>query len=251
MDPDFTQKGPAVSTRVQSWERVAEWPLTGTAVIFLLAYALPIVNPAVDDLVRGVCEVTVWIAWAIFALDYAMRLWLAERRWQFVKHNALDLAVVVLPLLRPLRLIRLVALLSILNRTGSQRLRGRVVSYAVGGTVLLVLIGALAVTEAEAGQPDAHIRTFSDGLWWALTTITTVGYGDLYPITSTGRFVAAALMLAGIALLGVVTATIASWLVEKVAEAQETEQAATRAQVEQLRAEVLQLRDEIRQLGPS
>jgi voltage-gated potassium channel len=55
-------------------------------------------------------------------------------------------------------------------------------------------------------------------LWWALTTIATVGYGDRYPVTGQGRLVAAGLMVAGIAVLGVVTASIASWLIEKVRE---------------------------------
>ncbi len=144
-------------------------------------------------------------------------------------------------LLRPLRLLRLVTLLSVLNRTGSQGLRGRVVTYAAGGTTLLVLCGALAITDAERSQTGATITSFGDALWWAVSTMTTVGYGDTYPITTTGRVVAAFLMLGGIAVLGVVTATLASWLVERVTEANEAEQAATRAQVLELSNQVGQL----------
>lgn len=66
---------------------------------------------------------------------------------------------------------------------------------------------------------------------WAMTTVTTVGYGDRFPVTETGRFVAGGLMLAGIALLGVVTASLASWLIERVAEVEEESQAATRGDV--------------------
>ena len=184
------------------------------------------------------------VAWLVFAADYLVRFCLAGAggRVRFVKRNLLDLAVVVLPLLRPLRLIRLLALVSILNRTGVHRLRGRVITYAVGGTAMLITLGALTMTDAEANAPGTHIHDIGDGLWWALTTITTVGYGDTYPVTETGRMIAASLMIGGVALLGVVTGTFASWLVERMSEAAEVEQAATRAQVDELRAELAHVR---------
>ncbi|MFD1530749.1 potassium channel family protein, partial [Pseudonocardia aurantiaca] len=72
------------------------------------------------------------------------------------------------------------------------------------------------VLDAERGAPDASITTFGEAVWWTLTTISTVGYGDRYPVTIEGRTVAASLMVTGIALLGVVTASIAAWFVETV-----------------------------------
>nr|WP_175349453.1 potassium channel family protein [Cellulomonas humilata] len=191
------------------------------------------------------CEVVVRITWVGFAVDYFARLGLSEQRWAFVKRHPLDLAVILLPILRPLRLLRLVALVGVLNRVGSSTLRGKVVTYVVGATALLITCGALAVTDVERGQPGANIENLGDGFWWAITTMTTVGYGDRYPVTTTGRFVAAALMVAGIALLGVVTATLASWLVERVAAATDDEQAVTRAQIEHLTTEVRRLADEL------
>jgi voltage-gated potassium channel len=80
-------------------------------------------------------------------------------------------------------------------------------------------------------------------LWWAFTTITTVGYGDLYPVSFTGRCIAVALMVGGIALLGTITATIASWLVEKVAERDEASQVATRQQVRELSLQVQKMQE--------
>lgn len=232
-------------SRVERWERRAEWPLLAAALVFLAAYALPIANPDVSaDVVRA-CSVVVVATWVAFGADYLGRLILSEDRATFVRRNVFDLAVLVLPMLRPLRLIRFVTLLSVLNRNSSRGLRGRVVLYVVAGTSLLVLCGALAVTDAERDAPEANIRNVGDGLWWALSTMTTVGYGDRYPTTTTGRFVAGALMLGGIALLGVVTATLASWLVERVAEAGESERAATHAQVEALTDEVRALRAEL------
>ena len=82
---------------------------------------------------------------------------------------------------------------------------------------LLAFCAALAVLDAERSSPDANITDFGDAIWWAITTMTTVGYGDRYPVTSVGRLVAFGLMIGGIALFGTVTATLASWLVETVA----------------------------------
>jgi voltage-gated potassium channel len=125
--------------------------------------------------------------------------------------------VIVLPLLRPLRLLRLIPLLSVLNRRAQTGLRGRVAIYVAGGASLLAFVAALAVLDVERSSPDANISDFGDAIWWAVTTMTTVGYGDRYPVTSVGRVVGFGLMLGGIALLGTVTATLASWLVETVA----------------------------------
>jgi len=88
--------------------------------------------------------------------------------------------------------------------------------------------------DAERQTPDANIRNFGDALWWATTTVTTVGYGDHFPVSIEGRFIAAALMIGGIALLGVITASFASWLIERVAEVEEASQAATRRDIEAL-----------------
>lgn len=200
------------------WERASEWPLTVAALAFLAAYAWPILDPSVPDWARTTCEVGVWATWVLFAADYIIRLVQADDRGSFVKHNLVDLLVILLPLLRPLRLLRLVMLLGVLNRRASVSLRGRVATYAVGGACLLGFVGALAVLDAERGQPDSNITTFGDASWWAITTMTTVGYGDQFPVTATGRFVAAGLMVGGIALLGAVTATLASLLIERVSD---------------------------------
>jgi voltage-gated potassium channel len=65
----------------------------------------------------------------------------------------------------------------------------------------------------ERGQPGATIQSVGDGLWWAITTLTTVGYGDIYPTTTEGRFIAVGLMVSGICVLGVISATVAAWFV--------------------------------------
>jgi voltage-gated potassium channel len=77
-------------------------------------------------------------------------------------------------------------------------------------------LGSLAILDAEQDAPHANITTFGDALWWAATTVTTVGYGDRFPVTTQGRFIAVALMAVGIGLVGAVTAAVAAWMVRQV-----------------------------------
>ena len=239
--------GPTEARR-ERWEAAADWPLTAAALLFLGAYAWPILDPDLAPGWQTTCFVVTWGAWVSFALDYVARLWLSRDRGRFARDNIFDLLVVALPVLRPLRLLRLVTLLSVLNRHAGASMRGRVAVYVAGASFLVIVVSALAVLDAERGRDGAGIRTFGDALWWAVTTVTTVGYGDRFPVSTAGRFVAVGLMLAGIALLGVVTASLASWLIDRVAEVEEEAQTATRRDVAVLTEEVLALRQEVRRL---
>ncbi len=223
------------------WERATEWPLTIAAVWFLAAYAWPIIDPGLSAPLEASCQLVTWVTWAFFALDYLVRVSQADDRRRFILRNLFDLLVIVLPLLRPLRLLRLVTLLRVINRRASSGLRGRVAAYMIGGSSLLAFTGALAVLDAERGHPNATITDFGDAIWWAVTTMTTVGYGDTFPVTTTGRFVAAGLMVGGIALLGVVTATLASWLVERVAEEADADDDRLTREISALREQVMRL----------
>jgi voltage-gated potassium channel len=228
--------------RVAQWDRRVELPLAAAAVAFLLAYAWPILEPGLGDRWKLVCTWVVILTWLVFIADYVVRLVLARRRWVYWWRHLPYLAMVALPVLRPLQLLRLVVLLRALNRRAANALRGRIAIYVGCATVLLVFTSSLAVLDAERGHPGATINSFGNALWWAITTITTVGYGDQRPVTTEGRFVASGLMIGGIALLGTVTASIASWLVDRVRETEETAQAATRADLEALRQEIRDLR---------
>jgi voltage-gated potassium channel len=224
------------------WERRTEWPLTAAAVVFLVAYGAPIAWPDLPRHLVVACSWAMGVVWVAFAIDYLARLVLAKNCWFFARSHLLDLASILLPVLRPLRLLRLVKLLAVLGRTGAHELRGKVALFASVGTLLLVLCGGLAIVDAERGVPDATVTNLGDGLWWATVTITTVGYGDSYPVTATGKLVAVCLMGAGIALLGVVTAMLASWLIERVTDTTAASGAATLAQVALLDEQVRELR---------
>jgi voltage-gated potassium channel len=225
--------------RLRRWEHLGNWPLALAAIAFLAAYAWPIIRPNLNPGWRDICLVVVNVVWAVFIVDYVVRLALAHDRWRYVWRHLPDLIVLALPFLRPLRLV---ILLKVLHRRAADTLRGRIAIYVVGATILLVFCASLAVLDAERGHHGANLTSLGDALWWSATTVTTVGYGDHFPVTGTGRAVAVGLMIGGVALLGVVTATLASWLIDRVREAEEQAEAATRADVATLTAEVRELK---------
>ncbi|AGP30332.1 potassium channel family protein [Corynebacterium terpenotabidum] len=233
--PDF---GPAVAR----WERYTEWPLLGVALLFFGAYALEIVDRT-DPRITSFAEIVLRATWAIFAVDYLVRLSLAQHRTRWFTRHLLDLMIVVLPMFRPLRLMRFVTVIALVQRSTGTMLRGRVIAYTVGSASLTVLVAALAVLDAEEGQ--GTIDTFGQSLWWAFSTMTTVGYGDYAPVTGRGRIIATVLMIGGITIIGAVTGTLSSWIVERVAEKNERAERVTAKQVRALHKEIIGLRADL------
>jgi len=203
-------------SKVERWEKQSEIPLLLLAAAFLVAYAWPILDTNLHPDVETTLDVASWAIWVAFSIDFAARMWLADRRGNYALHHWYDVVLILAPMLRPLRLLRLLALARLINRSAVGGLAGRVSIYVAGMAVAALGLGALAVLDAERGHPDANITTGGDALWWAATTVTTVGYGDRYPVTTTGRLVAVVLMIVGIAVVSSLTAVIASWLVENV-----------------------------------
>jgi voltage-gated potassium channel len=193
--------------------------------VFVAVLALPYAADLTGTQARVVAgaNIAVWLA---FAADYLVRLYLALDRKQYVRRNILDLFIVVLPFLRPLRALRLLRLLRlgvvgglVFRRGGS--FHARVSSYVGTSAIVVIVLAALAMYDVERRSDSANIHSLPDALWWASTTVTTVGYGDRYPTTTAGRFIAIALMVVGIALLGVITATVAAWFVGRLQPVQE------------------------------
>lgn len=194
-----------------------EVPLLLMALAFLVAYAWPVLDPRLEPDLRTMFEVASWTLWAAFGIDFVARIALADERRDYVRRHWYDVALIVLPVLRPLRLLRLLALARILNRSAAGSLVGRVTTYVVGTAATAMALGAIAMLDAERGAEGANITSFGDALWWSSTTVTTVGYGDSYPVTTEGRVIAVALMIVGIAMVGAITASVAAWMVAQVA----------------------------------
>ena len=237
----------STGARLRTWERATEWPLTGAAVVFLAAYTREVLANTQGG-TKDAAELVIDAVWVLFGVDYLVRLALASSRSRWFLHHLPDLAVIALPILRPLRLLRLVTLVGIMQRSAGTALRGRITLYTAGSAALLISTSALATLDAERHEPGSSIRSFGQALWWALTTITTIGYGDTVPVSTQGRFIAALLMIGGVALIGVVTATLASWIVSLVEEENAEQEAATQAQVATLQQQVSELSERIDRL---
>ncbi|MGV9788673.1 potassium channel family protein [Streptomyces sp. NPDC003435] len=214
MDHDRTQ------TR---WERRMEMPLTLASLTFLGSYAALVLAPR-----PGTVWDDLWIAlllacWALFALDYAVRWRMSGEGPRFVRTHWLDTLVLLLPLLRPLRVVRVYE--SMEHRRGLPRLPlyARVIAYSGLTALLMGFTGALAVYQQERDAPASNMRTFGDAVWWACSTLSTVGYGDIVPVTPGGRIIAAAMMAGGLALLGAVTGSFSSWLLQVFAREEDDE----------------------------
>ncbi|MFE3637116.1 potassium channel family protein [Streptomyces cellostaticus] len=236
---------PAIrNERLRRWEqRTGGW-LIGLAVVYLTAYAVPILAPELPRAWRNTAATVTFAIWALLAVEFVLRFVMAGSRWQFVKVRLFDLATLILPPLRPLRLVTIVFMVVRRNASTLGRVRLRLGTYVGACTALLLFLSSLAILDVERRNPDASITTFGDALWWSVTTVTTVGYGDLYPTTTEGRLIAIALMVGGIALAGLVTATLASWFMDRFSELRATE-ARTNSEISALTEEVRRLRDEL------
>lgn len=170
----------------------------------------------------------------VFLYDFVVRFRRAENKWKFMKWGWIDLlsSIPTLEYFRPGRTLRLLRILRVLRAIRSvKHLMTFVFAKKVKGTfstvaifaVLMILFSSIAILQVE-DDPNSNIKTAEDALWWAYVTITTVGYGDKYPVTTEGRLIAVALMTTGVGLFGTFTGYIASWFVEERTEDHKNEE---------------------------
>ncbi|MEU2334189.1 potassium channel family protein [Streptomyces sp. NPDC006654] len=210
-------------SRLADWERRTDLPLVTASLVFLGAYAMHVLLPGLPEAAHAFFLALMYAAWAVFAVDYAVRWRLSGEGPGFVRRHWLDTVVLALPLLRPVQVVRTYE--SIQRRRGEPRLglHARVAAYSGLSISLLGFSGSLAVYQVERAAPNATIRTFGDSLWWTCSTLSTVGYGDYVPVTTLGRFIAVGLMACGLALLGTVTGSFSSWMLQRFSLGEEEE----------------------------
>jgi len=159
----------------------------------------------------------------VFLVDFVKRLYQADNRLKFMKWGWIDLvsSIPMLDFMRVGRAFRLIRLFRILRAFRSTKLlvqhifkrrtQGTLTAASIIA-VLMIIFSSIAILQVET-DANSNIKTAEDAIWWAYTTITTVGYGDRFPVTTEGRLIAMALMTVGVGLFGTFTAWLASWFI--------------------------------------
>lgn len=200
---------------------------------FMLALCLIVLSMLVvetfvslDGGTRQIFRITDTVICMAFIADFVRSLYVADRRIVYlVRWGWLDLlsSIPLMGALRWGRLARVARIIRVLRGVRATRfITGSILEHRAKSTflvtillaLLFLIVGSVAVVRFEAGY-DSGIRTGADALWWGFVTMTTVGYGDVFPVSPEGRVVAALLMIVGVGLFGTFTAFIASWFVSK------------------------------------
>lgn len=197
------------------WESASSIPMLALSVGWIVLITMWVLrqpnNP--ENLVILWLLIAVWV---VFVIDYVVRLVLAEHKKKFLRESLLDLGSVLIPILRPFHLLTYLKAIPYLRRPTTSSFRLRVAVMGVSWATLFIYTIALSVFEVERFAPDGNIDSLGNSLWWAMVTITTVGYGDYFPVTIPGRVLAVILMMGGIAIVGATSAFIISVLNERM-----------------------------------
>jgi voltage-gated potassium channel len=154
------------------------------------------------------------VLWALFVIDLLFRFFMAPIKKRFFQRNWLDTVTVVLPQFRALRALRAFTSGGVISKKSGLISSGGLTSAALAAAIV-IWVGSVMVLNAERGAPNAEIVNIGDAVWWAFETVTTVGYGDFVPVTWYGRALAVLVMLVGISVLGIVTASLSAALVKR------------------------------------
>lgn len=202
--------------------RVWNETLTVLALAFLVAFSYPAFVDPIQPSTQKMLNAVQWVSWIAFAVDLIYGLSKSTDKKKYLVKHPLEILAVLLPFLRPLRLMRVISFGGLaLQKVAIGRQFAITVKVALSA-LFISYVAAIQITISERGVAGSNIKTFNDGLWWAVTTVTTVGYGDRFPTTTEGRLLAVLLMITGISLVGVITASVAAWFVKMSQEDSQT-----------------------------
>jgi voltage-gated potassium channel len=206
-------------------ESVTRFPLSVLGAAWL-AIAIVVLTSHVKGSASTALVATIFVLWLVVLVEYLVRLVITPDSINYLKRRWAEPATVVLPVLQAWHIIG-IERVSLLLREGELRLETILKHHSLYRLLIAVaatlITGAWLVLLFEENTKGSNIHSYGDALWWAIVTVTTVGYGDRYPVTPGGRIVAAVLMLVGIGLIGVLTATVASVFVKEHTDANKEE----------------------------
>ena len=229
--------------QLQRYDHYTEYPLFVLSLAFLVGLIM-VVDDGSKSEYAETGQLLMKISWFALLIDYIVRFTLSVDRIKFVTHNIIEGLAVLVP---PLRILLLGRVVKTMTTGAKRKFSGRVRVYALYVTTLTLVIAAVLVTMFERNAEGSNIHSLGDALWWTTETVSTVGYGDFYPVTVPGRIVAVALFVNGIALLSAVTATIS----QKVLDYDDDEGKDSGVTLADLHHRMVELQDQIGRLSPT
>ena len=194
--------------------RVWNETLTVLALAFLIAFSYPAFVDPIPTSTQTLLNIVQWVSWNAFAIDLIYGISKSENKVKYLKKHPLEITAVLFPFLRPLRLMRVISFGGLAIQKIAIGRQFAITIKVLITSIFIAYISAVQITISERAVEGSNIKNFGAGLWWAITTVTTVGYGDRYPTTTEGKLLAVVLMFMGISLVGVITASVAAWFVK-------------------------------------
>jgi len=202
------------------WQNRTAVPTVILSLLYTVTYVYPIYFYPVSSFTNKFCNWANNLIWAYFVIDYAVQLLLSTHKSKFIRKNVIELILVALPFFRPLRALRALLFTTKAGIRSKRRLvRSIPLMISVTAILMIVVMGA-AILDIERSAPNGNIKTAGDALWWGLVTVTTIGYGDKYPVTSEGKLVAGILIIFGLAMISALTASFAAWIIAPADESE-------------------------------
>ena len=206
---------------LQEWQKKTALSTLILSLLYTVSFVYPIYWYPVPSGVKALCEVTNYVIWALFFIDYMIQLKLAPNKKNYVRSHLFELLLVAVPFFRPLRALRALVFTRQAGLRSRKALISSLPSVLVGAAILMIVIMGAAVRDIERNAPGSNIHTPIDALWWGLVTVTTIGYGDKFPVTNEGKLIAGVLIIFGVAMISTLTATFAAWILSHEEEIQE------------------------------
>lgn len=210
-DPDRLTLSEKLRRGVWIAEMWSVWPMFILAIIFaVLSTVFLVARSDITGFETAIIAFLMIAIWAIFIADYVVRLLASTNKWSYIKSNALELITVIFPFFRPLLILVYIWKLPVTSSTDDKFFRTRFQITVAAIAIFFLYFTSTLVWLVEKGAKHANITNWGDAMWWGVSTITTVGYGDFVPVTTLGRLLGSFLMIGGIFILGVVSASVIS-----------------------------------------
>lgn len=197
---------------LHEWQKKMALPTLILSLVYTVSFVYPIYWYPVAHSVKGLCLIINYVTWAAFAVDYGVQMKLAPEKRKYFKTHVFELILIAVPFFRPLRALRALVFTTQASIRSKKALIKSIPVVMTGAAVVMIVIMGAAILDIERNAVGSNIHTPMDALWWGLVTITTIGYGDKFPVTTEGRLVAAVLIIFGVAMISTLTASFAAWI---------------------------------------